>query len=121
MEPLVEGVKQEATVTTQYDLQALVRRCLQECEKSGHIEVQDEGLSLVITDREEVIKHIANTVVGELTELEIIRRIAPIMREIPRLEKDFQFLDDRARTSVAEGNLRIAKEEGTKDANNIQK
>lgn len=114
MEP--ELKKDEKLQITTYELQDLVRRCLDELEQAeaikkeryqlaSHLEVHDR---LVITDREQVIQHIANTIIGELYELEMIRKIAPIVREVRRLTDDFNMLDDRETKRINLAGLRIA-------------
>lgn len=104
---------------TTYELQDLIRRCLDELEQAQAIEKRPipekgQGLipimkeSLVIQDREQIIQHIANTIIGELYELEMIRKMAPIFREVRRLTDDFNMLDDRETKRVNLAGLRIA-------------
>lgn len=91
---------------TVFDLEPIIRRCFEEAKKMGYIndkkltasaegiEVK-EGISFPqIVNQDELVHHIALTVVGELYEFEIIRRIAPIFRENRALSADFQMFGD---------------------------
>ena len=116
--------KDEKPQITTYELQDLVRRCLDELEQAQAIKKLDEQETrvatfeveslkdmesvLVITDREQIIQHISNTIIGELYELEIIRKMAPIFREVRRLTDDFNMLDDREQKRINLAGLRIA-------------
>lgn len=112
-----EEEKKPLQVTT-YELQDLVRRCLDELEQASAIETQsflettENGQGTVerkvIADREQIIQHISNTIIGELYELEMIRKIAPMVREVGRLIDDFGMLDERETKRINLAGLRIA-------------
>jgi hypothetical protein len=97
---------------TMYELQTLVERCFDELEGNEFIsklETTEAGPGQkVIVNRQEVINHIANTIIGELHELEMIRRFAPMFREINRLAKDFEMLDEKEQLRANLSGLRIA-------------
>jgi len=52
-------------------------------------------------------KHIALTIVGELHELEVIRKIGPMFRMIESLKEDFRIFDERGQEDYRIRNLRI--------------
>lgn len=77
---------------TVYDLQSIIERCFEEAKKLGYVRTIDkESIPPVdvIHNQEELVKHIALTVIGELYEFEIIRRIGPLFRENRALSHDF--------------------------------
>lgn len=118
--------KTEQKNITIYELQALVHRCFEEAEKAGFIkayqtaappgvEVSEHAVGYTlkaITNKDELVKHISRTIVGELYELELIRRIAPIFREVKRLTSDFEFLDVKEQERINISGLRIAPNQG---------
>jgi len=91
-------------MTLAVDLQVLVERAVHEYYKSLE---KDQASSIA-----EMAKHVANTVNGELHELEIIRKIAPIIRMIPGLQSDFKLIDDRLAEVARIQNLRLPDSEG---------
>ena len=98
---------------TAYELQSLVERCFDEVERAGFIKKVPPGAEfqhMVVVNRQEVINHIANTIIGELYELEMIRRMAPMFREVSRLAHDFELLDEREQKRIDLSGLRIAPE-----------
>jgi len=98
---------------TVYDLENIIERCFEECVKSEYIQKQitaERDEIAVIVNRDEVVKHISKTIIGELHELEVIRRISPIFREFRRLEKDFQHFDDLQKLEGDLQTLRIHPE-----------
>ena len=106
-------------VVTVYELQSLIERCLEEVERAGYIksssvletDVNGPGLTerKILVNQEEIVKHIANTIYGELYELEMIRRMAPIFREFYRLAEDFKMIDERDQKRVNLAGLRIGE------------
>jgi hypothetical protein len=84
---------------TQFDLEELIGRCLEECVASGYIQKSQVADSTVthetIINRVETLKHISKTIIGELLEFEIIRRWAPWEREHKRLDADLQHIVER--------------------------
>lgn len=96
-------------VVTSYELQSLIERCFAECKEANFIAANLETKQTILLNEGEVINHIANTIIGELHELEMIRRIAPMFREVRRLEGDFNMLDDKEQQRINLAGLRIAK------------
>lgn len=82
---------------TVYDLTSIIERCFEESKKMGYIRTvkradpePDEATNIYyIEHKDDLVKHIALTIVGELYEFEIIRRIGPILRENRALTHDF--------------------------------
>jgi hypothetical protein len=103
---------------TIYELQSLVSRCIDEAEKAEFIieltipsaDPAVEKKVKVLLNKEELVKHISRTIVGELFELEIIRRLAPVFREVKRLCNDFELLDIKEQERINIQGLRIAPE-----------
>lgn len=89
---------------TVYQLNEIVEKALKECREAKLIRPDFEG-GIVIS--QEAAEHISKSVIGELHELEIIRRLAPIFREIPRLVKDFQLVDAEQTTDSHRAALKI--------------
>lgn len=120
----MELKKDEKPQVTTYELQDVIRRCLDELEEAEAIKKLSKGETdianfeisslasmesiLVIADREQIIQHISNTIIGELYELEMIRKMAPIFREVGRLVDDFGMLDEREQKRINLAGLRIA-------------
>lgn len=86
------------------DLKVLVERAINEYYKSLE---RDQASSIG-----EMAQHIANTINGELHELEIVRKVAPIIRMIPGLQADFKLIDDRMAEVARLQNLRLPDSEG---------
>jgi len=88
---------------TIYNLEGIVERCLAEAEEAGYLKriafhrTTGEETSVVpgIVNRLELVKHISKTIIGELHEFEVIRRISPVFREFKRLAEDFAFFDEQ--------------------------
>lgn len=90
---------------TVYQLEQIVKKALEECVQAGSIRkevVEDNHFNM-----DAVANHISQTVIGELHELEIIRRLAPIFREIPRLVRDFEHVDTEQTADSRRGSLKI--------------
>jgi hypothetical protein len=112
---------------TVYDLQSIIERCFEEGKKMGYIKTRDiinapeaenERLTIV-ANQFDFVKHIALTIVGELYEFEIIRRISPIFRENKALTMDFlafgsafEFFYDKAIQDAQLHGFRIEPQEG---------
>ena len=87
---------------TIFDLEPIIKRCLEESKKMGYIKDQvviDPGLFAQATiqylaNQDELVHHIALTIIGELYEFEIIRRISPLFRENRALSADFLAFGD---------------------------
>ncbi len=104
---------------TVFDLQELIQRCFNEAKEAGLIkkaarEFYDDaqlpiGQTLIINERD-LVKHIALTIVGELHEFEVIRRIAPLFREVNRLQSDFRYFEEREAADQQMRSLRIRHE-----------
>jgi len=78
---------------TQMDMNVIIERCFEELVKAGVAKVSDvpKG-SIIILDKPAAALHIQKTLIGELLEFEMIRRISPIFREFPRLESDLLYI-----------------------------
>lgn len=99
---IVEPQKQ-----TVLDLSRMIERCLKELLKARRLlnqgsykldEDMMQRLYLMVEERldyETVCQHISKTIIGELYELEMVNKLAPMFRMIPQLQADFKLLDDR--------------------------
>ena len=115
--PRLPGTEDQRT--TIYDLQKIIERCFLECEEAKYIRRRtvmssdpntENSVEFVLVSRTEVEKHISMTVIGELMELEMIRKLSPIFRGVARLAEEFQYLDDRGRVAQQMAGLRIPTE-----------
>jgi len=81
---------------TIFDLQSIIEKCFEDCKKMGYLlEYRGaDGERLLVVNQTDLINHIRLTVIGELYELEIIRRIAPIFREHRALTTDFMLFGE---------------------------
>lgn len=99
---------------TQYELRDLVRRCFEECKKNKAITLVSPGLLgkevEALTDKNAVIEHIAKTIIGELFELEILRKLGPTIRQQKSIEADMEFLEKRADEEWRRQNLRVGED-----------
>lgn len=82
---------------TIFDLKEIIERCFEEGKKAGYIQnftIEEFGgkktEAMRIVNQTDLVQYISMTIIGELYELELIRRIAPIFRENRALTKDFQ-------------------------------
>jgi hypothetical protein len=115
---------------TVFDLPEIIVRCFAEAKKLGYIsdylgateELVVQGRQIpvpIIVNQNDLAHHISRTIIGELYELEIIRRIVPIFRENRALTHDFLlfgdafelFYDKQIQEQKLSG-LRIEPEEG---------
>lgn len=104
---------------TQFEMEEIATRCLEEAVQAGYIivynmDVKIAGKSLgepfkkkVIINEAELVKHICKTIIGELLEFDLIRRIAPIYREEKRIEKDLDFIAGKHMAEASFASLRI--------------
>lgn len=99
---------------TVYNLNKLVKRCLEESTRAGDIEnttrVENNPrptTRLTIVNEDAVCDHIAKTIIGELHELEIVRKVAPIFRVVRSLQDDFAVIDSEEKFHTSLQGLRI--------------
>jgi len=105
--------------TTVFELEDLVKRCFAELRRTdslGTAKIRRKGMTDsdyieqtadTILNEDEVCKHIAKTVIGELYELEICRKIGPMFRMMDQLTRDFAYLDAAQAKETALLGLRI--------------
>jgi hypothetical protein len=89
---------------TVFDLPEIIIRCFEEAKKLGYISnylgtteelIERKQLPVpIIVNQNDLAHHISRTIIGELYELEIIRRIVPIFRENRALTHDFLLFGD---------------------------
>lgn len=104
---------------TIYDMKDIIKRCFEECEKAGHISKleemknvktgESEGTFFLVKNAEEVASHISKTLIGELLEFEILRRLGPAFRSMRNVENDLDFLFRKQLQEASVGNLRIGE------------
>jgi len=96
---------------TQFDLEEMVRSATEEFFKSliqtDHPQMNRRLEDLFHGLPPGLYKHIALTIVGELHELEVIRKIGPMFRMIESLKEDFRIFDERGQEDYRIRNLRI--------------
>lgn len=99
---------------TIYEMKELVERCFKECEEAGHIQVKNRASTdisdvekmhktlevyfvkeRVIVNVSEIADHISKTIIGELLEFEILRKLSPLFRSLRSIENQMKFLDDK--------------------------
>lgn len=95
---------------TVLDLEEIVGRALSECVEAKMISAEDEGALYLETPK--VAKHIAMTIIGELHELEVLRKIGPVIRAVSSLIKDFEFFDEVERNYQKLMATRVGQQEG---------
>jgi hypothetical protein len=108
-----QNTKQMPTI---YNLQELIDRCFEEARKAGYLKIEilehaGTGPQIVV-DQYKLTHHIALTIIGELYELEIIRKIGPMFRMFRQIETDFQNLDHAQALDFRLRNLRRTPQEG---------
>lgn len=91
MEGLAPTPEIRTSLRTQFDMGGIIERCYKEAIETGIAEEGKEGV-LLILDRSAFALHLQKTLIGELLEFEIIRRLSPIFREIPRLDSDLNLI-----------------------------
>jgi hypothetical protein len=85
---------------TIFNLDEIIARCIKEAKTMGYIDdkatcIVGEGIEEkapvppLLVNEHDFIKHLSRTIIGELYEFEIIRRITPIFRENRALTHDF--------------------------------
>jgi len=91
-------IKQDRPKQTIYQLEKLIERCLNESERAGDLAVANPTAKVkhrILINEDNVIRHISMTIIGELHELEIIRKMGPMFRQFRSVERDFFFLEDQ--------------------------
>lgn len=106
-------MKEPSERKTVLDLEEIVGRALSECVEAKMISA--EGESLLYVETEKVAKHIALTVIGELHELEVLRKIGPVIRAVNGILKDFEFFDEVERNYQKLMATRVGQQEGGQD------
>jgi len=115
---------------TVFDLEQIIKRCFEESTKAGDIQVLDEHNTEIATfevpaleDRtnitllvniDNVAIHISRTIIGELYELEVVRKLAPFFRQFRSMERDLMYLEERQAADTAMLGLRITPPEPAK-------
>lgn len=91
-----EGIPQSSVkkLYTQHDLKKLIERCFEECERNGAI-VEANNTKILLRPMV-VSEHITRTIIGELYELEILRKLGPLMRQQKAIESDMKMLEERS-------------------------
>ena len=83
----------------QFDIPSIIARCFDECKEAGYIESVVAVKAGVHSDVDSIVnptaiaEHISKTLIGELLEFEIMRRLAPIYREDERIKRDLQLIE----------------------------
>jgi len=107
-EPVIRQPWPPAGCCTQYTLEPVIRRALAECLKAKFISAELTFTNLtepgeihvrsarVVIDERQVAAHISATVIGELYELEMVRKLGPLCRALNQLLGDFHMLDEVA-------------------------
>ena len=90
---------------TVFEMKDIIERCLVECQEAGYI--TKDGRIMVNTDA--ICDHISKTLIGELMEFEVLRKLAPMFRQLRSIEKDMGYLDDKAATASSYHSLRIGQ------------
>lgn len=101
-----------SNLKTSLDLKEIITRCVKESEDAGHITNITELNGKVIKgliNEDAFCDHVAKTVIGELHELEIIRKLAPMFRMFRSIERDMEFIENRQVAEQNIANLRINK------------
>jgi hypothetical protein len=91
---------------TIYELKDIIKRCLNECEQAGYIATVNKK---IIVDEDMVAEHISKTIIGELLELEILRKLSPIFRTLDSIKVNMKFLDEKQAIDAGISNLRIGQ------------
>ena len=109
-----EGYTNPPPQSTIYDMEKIIKRCFEEAREAGYLKPilsSDDSLAErdVIVNEIELAKHISMTLIGELVEFELIRRISPIFRAVEGIRTQFSYLDGRQAMEADVQNLRIGK------------
>ena len=98
---------------TVLDLEEIVKRTLNECVEAKMISAEDEGALYMETAK--IAKHISLSIIGELHELEVLRKIGPVIRAINSIIRDFDFFDEVERNYQKAMAAKIGQQEGGQD------
>ena len=112
-----------SNVKTAFDIKDLIKRCFDELEQSKNITkmqlkltavggIQTEETNIehrVLLNEDIVADHIAKTLIGELLEFEILRRLGPAYRSINSVENDLNFLFRKEQQEKGLSGLRIGQ------------
>jgi hypothetical protein len=107
----------DTTLKTQFDMKELIERCFRECEESGHIKVtKKDGPATALGSEVRTIvnligicDHIYKTLMGELLEFEIIRKLGPTYRTFRSIERDLERIETRSAIEANIPSLRIGQ------------
>jgi hypothetical protein len=87
---------------TIYELKEIIERCFKECEEAGfirfigfHHEGKEFPPTFVLVNPGGVADHISKTIIGELMEFEVLRKLAPMFRTFRSIEANMKYLDDK--------------------------
>lgn len=106
---------------TVYELREIIQRCLKECEDAKYIqevgymsessdgEIKHSGPMKIIINSDQIADHISKTIIGELLEFEVLRKLSPMFRQLRSIEKNMEFLDDKHAKDSAMQSLRIGQ------------
>lgn len=100
---------------TIYDLEKIIERCFDEGIKAEYVskstgssaEFKLSITDYIIKNRQGLITHISHTIIGELHELDLIRKLQPFARALPQILDDFSFLEDRMNSQSRKMSLRM--------------
>lgn len=114
MEPTEQETKQNAPSTV-FQLEKLIERCFDEAQKAGYIKIylnapiEVDNIPVII-DKPKLIKHISMTIIGELFEFEVVRKLGPFLKMLKELSKDCEFLENQEKDYVKKQTLRIGNQ-----------
>lgn len=101
---------------TQFDLEEIVKRCFAECVDAKCIEIEGQtdkhamgSTAKIIINEDQVASHISKTIIGELLEFEIIRRMTAVSREAPRIDRDLEYITSMERIHNEKLGIRIGE------------
>lgn len=104
---------------TFHELELVIERCFEEAEKVKYIEKRiiagrpneepEEKEVLAIVNSMELIKHISKTIIGELYEFEISRKLGPFFRMLRSLESDCKYIEGKHAQEYSDLGRRIGE------------
>lgn len=110
---------------TQFEMKEIIERCFEECERAGQIKrlsKQEQYIAEFETNRYDdifehpiivnldgVCDHISKTLIGELLEFEILRKLGPVIRQQRSIERDIEILEKKHMEVMGLQELRINK------------
>lgn len=97
---------------TQFEMKEVIQRCLKECKEAGYIasfKTINAGEVETIVSQDAIADHISKTLIGELLEFEIIRKLSPVIRQQRSIERDLFLLDEKQKLESSFPNLRIGE------------